>query len=214
MKHAKPRCRSSYSKAGWCLGIGIALLMLTPVFALAHKVTVFAWVEGDTVYTESKFSGGRTAKDARIEVYNAAGEKLLEGRTDDEGKFAFKPPRPEDLQIVLIGGAGHRNEWRVSASEFTGPEAAQASSPAVSAAETVPPQSGSSDGPSSGTITLSPGELQALVEQSLDKKLAPILHRLGNVEQGPSLSDIIGGIGYIIGLVGLAAYFNARRKTG
>jgi nickel transport protein len=118
------------------------------------------------------------------------------------------------LQIVLIGGAGHRNEWRVSASEFTGAGAAEASSPAVSVAETVPPQSGSSASMSSGTITLSPGELQALIEQSLDKKLAPILHRLGNVEQGPSLSDIIGGIGYIIGLVGLAAYFNSRRKTG
>jgi nickel transport protein len=192
----------------------VALLILVPALARAHKVTVFAWVEGDRVYTESKFSGGRVAKDARIEVYNAAGEKLLEGRTDDEGKFAFKPPRPEDLQIVLIGGTGHRNEWRLSAEEFTGPGSAAESSPAVSMAETVPSRNEASDSPRSGTITLSPGELQALIEQSLDKKLAPILHRLGNLDQGPSLSDIIGGIGYIIGLVGLAAYFNARRKTG
>jgi nickel transport protein len=81
-------------------------------------------------------------------------------------------------------------------------------------AETVPSRNEASDSPRSGTITLPRGELQALIEQSLDKKLAPILHRLGNLDQGPSLSDIIGGIGYIIGLVGLAAYFNARRKTG
>ena len=196
---------------GWILAL---LIVLVPAMALAHKVTVFAWVEGDTVYTESKFSGGRAAKDAPVEVYNAAGEKLLEGRTDDEGKFAFKPSRPEDLQIVLIGGAGHRNEWRVSAEEFTGAGSAAASSAALPVAQTAPPQSGFSESPRSGIVTLSPSELQALIEQSLDKKLAPILHRLGNVEQGPSLSDIIGGIGYIIGLVGLGAYINTRRKSG
>jgi len=196
---------------GWILAL---VIVLAPGVALAHKVTVFAWVEGDTVYTESKFSGGRAAKDAPIEVYNAAGEKLLEGRTDDEGKFAFQPPRPEDLQIVLIGGAGHRNEWRVSAEEFTGAGSAAASPPVMPAAETAPPQAGSSESPRGGVVTLSPSELQALIEQSLDKKLAPILHRLGNVEQGPSLSDIIGGIGYIIGLVGLGAYMHSRRKSG
>ena len=38
--------------------------------AFAHKVTIFAWVEGDTVHTESKFSGGRVAKQAPIEVYD------------------------------------------------------------------------------------------------------------------------------------------------
>jgi nickel transport protein len=102
----------------------------------------------------------------------------------------------------------------VSAEEFTDTGVAAASSPAASVVETAPPQSGSLESPSSGTITLPPGELQALVEQALDRKLAPIMHRLVALDQGPSLSDIIGGIGYIIGLVGLAAYFNSRRKTG
>ena len=215
MKHDKhPLCLGAYVKGCQFLVMGVVLLILVPALARAHKVTVFAWVEGDRVYTESKFSGGRVAKDARIEVYNAAGEKLLEGRTDDEGKFAFKPPRPEDLQIVLIAGAGHRNEWRLSAEEFTDAGAAAASSPAASVVETAPSQSGSLESPPSGTITLSPGEFQALIEQALDRKLAPIMHRLVALDQGPSLSDIIGGIGYIIGLVGLAAYFNSRRKTG
>ena len=35
------------------------LLLLSFSLALAHNVTVFAWVEGDTVHVESKFSGGR-----------------------------------------------------------------------------------------------------------------------------------------------------------
>jgi nickel transport protein len=63
-------------------------------------------------------------------------------------------------------------------------------------------------------VSLSADELQALIEASLDKKLAPILHRLGDLAPGPSLSDILGGIGYIIGLVGLAAYLRSHRKSG
>jgi len=31
-------------------------------------------------------------------------------------------------------------------------------------------------------------------------------------EKGPSLTDIIGGIGYIIGIMGLLMYFKARRR--
>jgi len=209
-----PRFRGACGKACLCLGLGVALLVLAPALARAHKVTVFAWVEGDTVHTESQFSGGRAAKGARIEVYNAAGEKLLEGRTDDEGKFDFQAPRPEDLRIVLIGGTGHRNEWRVSKAEFTDAGAPAASSPPPSAAETVAPAGGASESPSSGTVTLAPAELQTLLEQTLDRKLAPIKHRLAALDQGPSLSDIVGGIGYIIGLVGLAAYMQSRRRRG
>ena len=31
-------------------------------------------------------------------------------------------------------------------------------------------------------------------------------------QTGPTLTDVLGGIGYIIGLVGLAAYVRYRRK--
>jgi nickel transport protein len=203
---------------GGCI-VGIAaglLVLLLPIRALAHKVTVFAWVEGDTVHTESKFSGGRVAKNARIEVYDAAGAKLLEGRTDDQGRFAFKPPRPEALRIVLIGGTGHQNEWRVAAEEFTdAPSPAipmgSPAAPTESAAAPPAPTPGKAE---NETLTLSPGEFQTLIDQALDRKLAPIMHRLIALDQGPSLSDIVGGIGYIIGLVGLGAYIHSRRRSG
>ena len=190
-------------------GILILACLLVPTPALAHKVTVFAWVEGDTVHTESKFSGGRVAKEARIEVYDAAGQKLLEGRTDDQGRFAFKPPRPEALRIVLIAGTGHQNEWRVAAEEFT--DAPVANAPATPAAAPPPPSAGKAE---SGTLIMSPGEFQTLIDQALDRKLAPIMHRLVALDRGPSVSDVLGGIGYIIGLVGLGAYFQSRRKSG
>ncbi len=183
------------------------LLALNPGPAQAHKVTVFAWVEGDTVFTQSKFAGGRQVKGGRLEVYDRAGAKLLEGHTDDQGRFAFKPPRPEALRIVLMAGGGHRGEWRVAAAEFSG----TAKEPAPPAAAAASPAQESS---AVETVTLSPADLQTMIEASLEKKLAPVLRRLEQQDQGHALSDIMGGIGYILGLVGLGAYIHSQRKRG
>ena len=201
------RCRSLLA----ALLVVAVLLSVVPNMTDAHNVSLFAWVEDDQVFTQSKFSGGRWAKNARIEVYNAAGQKLLEGRTDDQGRFAFTPPRPEALRIVLLAGSGHRGEWRVAAEEFGSAGGAErtasseaGASPPPMATATPPPESPAPTGP----------ELQALIEGSLEKKLAPIRRQLAQLAQRPSLHDIIGGLGYIMGLVGLGAYLQSRRKSG
>jgi len=51
------------------------------------------------------------------------------------------------------------------------------------------------------------------VEKALERKLNPLIKQLAESEQEePSLQDIIGGLGYIFGLVGAVAYFRYRRK--
>ena len=56
--------------------------------------------------------------------------------------------------------------------------------------------------------------MQAAIEKALDKKLKPVMKLLVESKQsGPSLTEILGGIGYILGLVGIAAYFKSRQKT-
>jgi nickel transport protein len=56
-------------------------------------------------------------------------------------------------------------------------------------------------------------EIKELIDESLDKKLAPIMNILADsYGGGPSLTEIIGGIGYIFGLMGVAMYFTSRRK--
>ncbi len=191
----------------------VLLMAIAATSAWAHKVTVFAWVEDNTVYTQSKFSGGRLAKNAPIVVYNAAGEKLLEGRTDAQGRFEFIPPKPEALRIVLMAGSGHRGEWHVAAEEFNIPRTAVA--PHSTSAGTERPESDHEHThPAVETVTLSADELQMMIEAALDKKLAPVLRRLEAQEQDPALKDVFGGIGYIVGIVGLVAYLRSRRKTG
>lgn len=87
--------------------------------AWAHKVMIFAWVEGDTVYTQSKFSGGKKAKNSTVVVYDKEGNQLLESKTDDLGEFSFKVPKKTDLKIVLKASMGHMAEWKIPAEEIT-----------------------------------------------------------------------------------------------
>ncbi len=199
--------RTRYAVQSVRMAALVLLSAIASTSAWAHKVTVFAWVEDNTVYTQSKFSGGRSAKNAQIAVYNAAGEKLLEGRTDTQGRFAFTPPQPEALRIVLMAGSGHRGEWTLAAEAFA-PAAARADAPlettATDAHAAAPPEA----------APPKVDELQAMIEAALDKKLAPVVRRLEVQEQGPALKDVFGGIGYIVGIVGLIAYLRSRRKTG
>ena len=55
-------------------------------------------------------------------------------------------------------------------------------------------------------------DLEKIVEKVLDQKLKLINRMLAEIQQpAPSFRDIFGGIGYILGLVGVAASFRNRR---
>ncbi len=176
------------------------ILIGSHVPALAHKVMIFAWVEEDTVFTESKFSGGKKAINAPVVIFDKDGKKLLEGKTDNKGEFSFKIPKVSDLRIVLNAAMGHKAEWTVTESEI---REAGAIVEKKKAAEPSGPIA----------VGLSKKEVQKIVEDSLDKKLRPIVRMITESKnKGPSLTEIIGGIGYIFGLMGIALYFINRGK--
>lgn len=178
--------------------------------AWAHRVIVFGYVEGDTVYTESKFSGGKKAQNSQITVYDSDGNKVTEGRTDEKGEFAFKPPHPSKLKIVLDTGAGHRAEWVIPKSDFGTVAADEASvektPPSPSPAVSRTPIDKAAPG-------LTADEIRAVVADELEKKIKPIRQMLvESHDKGPSLRDILGGVGYIFGLMGIAAYFYSQKS--
>ena len=56
-----------------------------------------------------------------------------------------------------------------------------------------------------------PAGIDKALEKALDKKLAPIMRTLAEMqEQKIRLTDVLGGLGYIFGLVGVAAYFKRK----
>jgi len=183
------------------------LCLLCPGFAFAHRVNVFAWVEGDTVYTESKFSGGKRVNGGEVLVYDLQGKELLAGKTNGQGEFSFKIPRKTAMKIVLQAGMGHRGEWTIPLSEIDPQKSA--SEPSVSTEE--PKRAAKTE---TVTPSVDLDQMRHALEQSLDRRLSPVLKWLAESQvRGPTFRDILGGIGYILGLLGLAAYLHFRRKT-
>lgn len=106
------------AKRIWILFWIVGSLWIGTASVDAHRVNIFARVEGDTVHVESKFSGGRRVHTGKITVSDTAGTELLRGTTDENGQFSFKVPQKTDLKIVLEAGTGHRAEWTIPAAEF------------------------------------------------------------------------------------------------
>ncbi|WP_300670337.1 TonB-dependent receptor [Desulfoluna sp.] len=102
-------------------GKGFALLLLVMLVTLmgagqadAHRANVFAWIDGDTVFTESTYPSGKKVNQGKLLIYGSNGKKLLEGETGPEGDFSFKIPERTSLRIVLESGDGHAADWVIS----------------------------------------------------------------------------------------------------
>jgi nickel transport protein len=175
-------------------------VIVSPAFA--HKVNIFAYVEGDTVYTESYFPDGRRVEGGVVEVYDSQGNKLLEGKTNKDGEFNFKPPKKDDLKIILNATMGHKNSYILSADEL----------PDVITAQK--PQELESKKPQAEEITqVDLEQIKRIIDESLDERLKPIARQLAKTAQKEiSFTEVIGGIGYIFGIMGVILYFLSRKR--
>ena len=209
-----------------------AFILATATSALAHRVNIFAWTEGNEVVAECGFNGGNKVKQGQVVVFDAAtGAKLFEGRTDDFGVYRFPVSaegKAHGVRIVIKAGEGHQNEWTVEAAELatiqpgtvaapapsSAPASAAASAPAVATAPAAQrPASPKTDKtPAQQAANISAADLQNIVNTALDAKLGPIRKELAELRVArPGFSEIIGGIGWLVGLAGIALYFKGRR---
>ena len=173
--------------------------------AYAHKVYLFAWKEGDMVYTESYFSGSKKVKEGMIKVFDLSGKGLLKGKTDENGEFFFKAPQRTDLRIVLETSMGHRAEYILNVDE--GDALGKETKP-------ITETSFEPEAPSPPVIAADIERIKLLVEEVIDSRLEPISRRLTRMEKerGTGLTEVIGGIGYIFGIMGIILYLKARKK--
>jgi hypothetical protein len=123
MKHN--RLKSNLANPIFYLFLVVCLLFVRIESVDAHRVNLFAWVEGDTVHVESKFSSGKKVKAGKISVADPKGNELVKGTTNENGEFSFKIPQKSDLKIALLAGTGHRAEWTITASEIRMPAAGE-----------------------------------------------------------------------------------------
>ena len=212
-----------------------AFILGTAASAQAHRVNIFAWTEGDQVVAECGFNGGNKVKQGQVVVFDAAtGAKIVEGLTDDQGVYRFSVPaagKAHGVRIVIKAGEGHQNDWTMDAAELAAvqpADPASAASGAASPAKTSTAVSGATPAATAGaqppatqktnkapaqqTANISAAELQGIVNTALDVKLGPIRKELAEMRVArPGFSEIFGGIGWLVGLAGIALYFKGRR---
>ncbi len=187
--------------------------LLAPGMALAHKVGVYAYLEDGQILGEGYFAGGGKAVNSAIEVSDGAGQKLGEYATDQEGNFSFPLPAgvTPPLKLVLKASQGHQASYEMSAEELGlsgAPASAEATAPAAATAAVAVAAA------PAGAATINKEELRQVVDQALKAQLAPLTAQVAKLagEREVSVHDIAAGIGYIIGLMGMAAWFMSRRK--
>jgi len=187
--------------------------------AWAHSVYLHAYVAGEQCFVQGLFNGTEPAADARIEVFDDQGKRLLQGKTDGKGAFSFEIPKRTTLDIVLTTPLGHRGQTRIGQAERGDPAA-----PSGKTAGDAASDGGHFHGAEhhhqgqSAMVVITPHELEGLldhaVDQSLDEKLAPLYGMMARIEQRreEKAPRLLSGIGYILGIFGAAMYVASRRK--
>jgi nickel transport protein len=194
----------------------LLLAGLLPLFAgqaLAHSVHIFAWADAERICTESYFSKSNRVRDGQALMADAAGKVLARAGTDENGLACFPvPEKPQDLTFSVLAGPGHRGQFELRAVDLAA-SFPQAPSSADSSAEL-------SDVGQSPPPLLTPGqagqadELRLILSRELQRQLAPVVQTLAEIkaDHGPGAREIIGGIGWIMGIAALAQWFALRRK--
>lgn len=191
--------------------------------AFAHGLNVFAWLENDHILVQCDFGQNRPATGAAISVYdNVDKRELLQGRTDAQGRFAFRVPdvirEGHGLLIVADAGQGHRGEWTMDAAELYSAAslAAGFDQAAIQARQDDSAHIHVQMAPAGSALNHpapTAEQIRNVVQEALELKLAPIRQEIAmRSSSGPTFTEIIGGIGWIIGLIGIGMYFKARKS--
>ncbi len=183
----------------------LCLVFMQSSIAQAHGVHIFAWTEGNTIFTESYYNDNKKVINGSISVYDPFGKEILKGNTNERGEFSFKIPQKTDLRIVLTSSMGHGAEYLFNLDE----------SPAGADTLTAGAETQEAEHTATETeIHVSRNEIRKIVEDALDDRLKPLSRNIAELrkEKGPGITEIIGGIGYIFGLMGVVLYLRSKKR--
>ena len=193
-----------------------ALLLLclcasTP--ALAHRLMVFAAADGDRIEGSAYFAGGAPAAGAQVHIRDGQGHELAALQPAADGSFSYRAKAPIEHLVVAESADGHRAEWRVSADELApGFAGARAPSALESNAQltTRPVDTAADSKPEAGIVDAVDPALTAAIERAVERQLRPLRSELAAAQARARLQDLLGGVGYILGLAGLALWWRSR----
>jgi nickel transport protein len=203
-----PKCQKTF-----LLTTFFSALLLVPATAEAHKLNVFATVssDGKTIEGNAFFRGGGKAQNATVTAFDPSGKELGRTTTDAEGDFHLSVAARCDVKLVVDAGDGHGETFNIPAAEFSKDPPAAGAEPAENppATAAVPASSGNS---STSSADANPDVSTKI--NALHNQIVQLRKDLNAAENRLRFRDILGGIGFILGLSGAAFYFLGSRRHG
>ncbi len=167
----------------------LVLLIASPL--AAHGMRLEVRVDAQARVVGTARYGAHAVANAEVQLLAPDGKVLATGKTDAQGAFALAAPQRGELRLVVNDGS-HRGEKTLPLGAFPSHFPIQGGGPAPTANEAT--------------------NLSAVVEAAVAKRLEPVELMLQRQADALRLRDILGGIGYILGLAGIGFYFAGRAK--
>jgi nickel transport protein len=194
-------------------------IILLPSTVFAHGMDVFASVEGKIINGKANYHDGTPVRDCDVIAYDTSNKELGRTKTDGEGKFALEAGFRCDYRLLVDAGDGHGGEYLIPAKALPSdlPPRGVSDVSADTAHSHIESDSQHLHEPQAETVT---------TDTKLDeKKLLSAIHadidlleeQLNEYEHRIRFRDILGGIGFIVGIVGAAYgcyYRGLMKKTG
>jgi len=173
-------------------------LCLLSFSSQAHLLKIFATAQGEQIEGSVYFSGSNSAPSAKISILSTEGKLLAELTSDKSGHFTYQTVSQIDHLLRADSGDGHTAKWTIRATELAGDSTA--------ATDDAPAQQHVETGDTADISS------SVHFERAIARQIAPLRRQLISLEERLKLQDMLGGIGYIIGLAGLAAWYHSREK--
>lgn len=178
------------------------MLSCISVNVFAHNVVGGVYAAGANIEGEVGFSNGAMANAGTVvKVFDESGRVLGEVRTDDQGFFVFTATKRITHLFEINMGAGHILNMQLPAEEL--PDSLGGKSANAGAKQI--------DTPTTHLATNNTGINIDQLEIAIAKQIKPLRKEISALKEKAGMRDIIGGIGYIFGLLGLVALLRERR---
>lgn len=190
---------------------------LLMVEASGHDIRMSARVENHHIVGKVYVRGGGAVKDATVTAFGPDNRKLAATQTDQEGFFRLPVRLRCDHRLLADAGDGHGAQFVIKASllpedlptadEPSGDYAPQILQPAS-------PEHASALSPTDAQTT-APGHAAAGADalKQLRAEVDDLRQQLDQYRQRVRLLDVLGGVGYILGLTGIAHYWLSLRRN-
>lgn len=211
--HNKRQFHTLYSQ--WPITAAFLAVLLTCLFvapvAEAHRLRIFATVDGDHIRGYAYFVGGKRLSDATVRVLDADGELLGEVQTDEDGEFHYHPEVRLDHVLEIAQPDGHRDTFTVAAAELP-----STLPPGPDADEAVQPDEDADVPKREVDPAMDEEALRTVLQETVTQPIRQLREDLDALSERRRFQDILGGMGYIVGVFGIMVFarqwFGGRKK--